>query len=576
MSLSLITDTAAEVHRLTIAGSALAAGDFRLRKLLPQLESLGAKAPVFTRIAQGVKAVTEESDAAKAGRALLDLSTLLTAIQYTQSQHGVDAEFTPINTAVQSWTPTLAGYRSLAAVVEALTSTGEGRLEIVRDAAQRGLFKDLRLMQPAITALSDRFGELADFVAEKAIPHFGPVVVPLLKSGFDPKGGNPHARRLRALCAVDKEEGRAFCRAALEEARKEVMIAVIAGITGSEQDLETIIELTKQRGKDVRHAALRALHGITHSNAVNTLRKAYDSDDAEVALEVAVKSSSAALPPEIFERACGMIASIKKTDSDQVSKEREGKLLVILRSSVGNRDSASREFGRRLFDARKLIRGQALNSAAAQFLYELNEAETDELLFNAVTTLRPEQILWSFLAAHRRVSGSALFTMFRATLRKNGDETQLIPLLRGHRLETWLREDFRAEPLENLDRAWVVEAMSMKHAPLVAAIAAAGDMEAKEFLVRQVKNFPYETWTIEQAIFRIAPEAARDYLSEQLQALESRKVKAWEITSALAGAYGRFASSVTDFEKLGENLTGERKDAFDELVANARHKAANL
>lgn len=574
MSLPLIADTAAEVHRLAIAGSALAAGDFRLKKILPQLEALGAKAPIFTRIAQGVKAVIDESDAAKAGRALLDLSTLLTAIQYTQSPHGAEGEFTPVNTTVQAWTPTVAGYRTLAAVVQALTSTGEGRLEVVRDACERGLFKDLRLLQPAVGALSDRFGELADFVADHAIPQLGSAVIPLLKAGFDPKGGNAHARRLRALCAVDKEEGRAFARAALEAAGKEVKIVVIEGLTGSECDLETLIELTKHRSKEVRHAALRALRGLTNTDAVTVLRHAFDGEDAEVALEVAARASQEILPREVFERACGLIAAIRKTDSTEVSKEREQRLLVILKTSADKKDAATRELARLLFSERKRIHGKALNSAVGQFIYGLNESDADELLYTAGQTLRTEQILWAFLAAYRRVPVDDLFTMFREALRKNGEETQLIPLLRGHRLETWLREDLRVEQCFNLDRKWVEEAMRMKHAPLVAAIASMGDLEAKEFLVREKKNFPFESWTIDQAILRLDPNGARDYLAGEIQALENRKVQSWEITSALFGAFARFSGSVLDFEELGELLTDDRKAAFDELVANARRKTA--
>ena len=56
MSIPLLTQVYEELRRLAIAGSAVAAGDFRLKKLLPPLEQAGAKAPVFGKIAEAVAA----------------------------------------------------------------------------------------------------------------------------------------------------------------------------------------------------------------------------------------------------------------------------------------------------------------------------------------------------------------------------------------------------------------------------------------------------------------------------------------------------------------------------------------
>ena len=46
---------------------------------------------------------------------------------------------------------------------------------------------------------------------------------------------------------------------ALEEARKEVKVAAVEGLAGSSADYETILQFTKDRAEDVRHAAVRAL-----------------------------------------------------------------------------------------------------------------------------------------------------------------------------------------------------------------------------------------------------------------------------------------------------------------------------
>ena len=62
MSIPVLTQVYDEVRRLSIAGSVVAAGDFRLKKLVPPLEQAGQKAPVFAKVAQAVEAVVESNE----------------------------------------------------------------------------------------------------------------------------------------------------------------------------------------------------------------------------------------------------------------------------------------------------------------------------------------------------------------------------------------------------------------------------------------------------------------------------------------------------------------------------------
>src|SRR5215471_11650178 len=91
MSLALIQESAKEVRRLAIAGSPLAVGDFRLKKLIAPLESAGAKAPVFAQVAKAISDLVNGKEADSAAN-LLSLSTLLNAILYTQGQTGAEGE----------------------------------------------------------------------------------------------------------------------------------------------------------------------------------------------------------------------------------------------------------------------------------------------------------------------------------------------------------------------------------------------------------------------------------------------------------------------------------------------------
>ena len=173
MSIPVLTQVYDEVRRLSIAGSVVAPGDFRLKKLVAPLEQSGQKAPVFTKVAQAVNKVVDSTDKTS-GEALLELSTLVNAILHTQGETGLEGKLEPIETVDLGKHLTQTSARMLKPLLEALTTTGSGRLEIIKDAHERGLFADLRLVRPALSALDDSYPEIADFVSEKwALPIYG-------------------------------------------------------------------------------------------------------------------------------------------------------------------------------------------------------------------------------------------------------------------------------------------------------------------------------------------------------------------------------------------------------------------
>src|SRR6478736_5460115 len=97
MSIAVLSQVYDEARRLAVAGSAVARGDYRLKKLLPPLEQAGAKAPVFARVAEAAKAVVEGPEEAAAGN-LLELASLVTAVLYTQGESGRPGTLEPIET----------------------------------------------------------------------------------------------------------------------------------------------------------------------------------------------------------------------------------------------------------------------------------------------------------------------------------------------------------------------------------------------------------------------------------------------------------------------------------------------
>src|SRR5687768_209964 len=191
MSIPVLTQVYDEVRRLAIAGSAVAPGDFRLKKLIEPLQKSGEKAPVFAKVAQAVQAVVESNEKT-AANALLELTTLVNAILYTQGETGIQGELKPLETTDLGGQATQASARVLKPLLEALTSTGSGRVGLIRDAHQRGTFRDLRLVKPALKGLDDPYGEIAQFIAEEVLPGYGKAILPELRSTFDVKGRGGH------------------------------------------------------------------------------------------------------------------------------------------------------------------------------------------------------------------------------------------------------------------------------------------------------------------------------------------------------------------------------------------------
>ena len=284
MSLALIQESAKEVRRLAIAGSTLAVGDFRLKKLVAPLEQVGAKVPVFAQVAKAINDLVNGKEAESAAK-LLSLSTLLNAILYTQGQTGTQAEITelPMCTAKSGTTRTSA--RVLKPLIEALTSSGGGRFELVKAAIDRGAFQDLRLIAPSIQALDDNYPELAELIGEKVLPAYGPGIAPFLKEKINLKGKKSDGRRLKILHQLDPAGNLELCKKALDEGSAEVKVAAIACLGQHEECLPLVIEESNSKNKILRNAALRALAAYDRADVTKTFMDLIQGRSLDVLIE---------------------------------------------------------------------------------------------------------------------------------------------------------------------------------------------------------------------------------------------------------------------------------------------------
>lgn len=333
MSIPILNEVYTEVRRISIAGSVIAPGDFRLQKLIEPLRKSGEKAPIFAKVADNVQKLIESTEKTAAA-ALLELSALITSILYTQGATGIEGELKPLPPSPVKSLQTKTNARVIKPLIEALTSTGSGRLEIINDAFERGLFNDLRLIRPALQAIDDVYGEIGDLVATKVLPLFGEAVVPDLLSSLDIKGKMGHARRLALIHQLAPAIARDHVKRALEEGSKDVKLAAIECLGTAEEDLNFLLEQARAKSQDVRGAAVSALLRANHAQALQCVTSLLDGKD----LSLVSRSVKDTIPERLgeetaqrLEAAVPELLKQKEKDKQKATAERIILLLTIIR-----------------------------------------------------------------------------------------------------------------------------------------------------------------------------------------------------------------------------------------------------
>lgn len=291
MSTTLLQELQGELRRLYIAGSDLAADDFRLKRLEPKLSQLGERATVFKKLAEGVSALTGPSDPEERAVRLQDLSLLLNSVLSTQgftvAEGRILTEGEKDNDLPEL--TTMHSFRRLAEVQSALSDSGGGRYEIVTSAYEQGLFRDLRLFPFAVKALGDSYSEIADFAARNILPSYGRAIVPILLSEMDVQGGREEERRLQVVMevGVDPEDALSLERLerAAEEGSDKVRSAAIACLGHHPAYEARLLEWSQDKKKAVREGAYRALAIRNSEAARKRLDGAFKGKDAMLAAE---------------------------------------------------------------------------------------------------------------------------------------------------------------------------------------------------------------------------------------------------------------------------------------------------
>jgi len=571
MSIPVLIEVYDETRRLAIAGSAVAPGDFRLKKLIPPLEKSGEKAPVFAKVAQAAQAVVDSNEKT-ASTALLELTTLVNAILYTQGETGIAGEFKPLETVDLGGQATQASARILKPLLEALSSTGSGRLELIRDAVEHGAFKDLRLVKPAIRAIDDPYPEISQLIAEKVLPLYGRAILPEMRATLDIKGRAGHLLRLQIMHEIDPQGTRDLVQLTLAEGSKEMKVAAIECLGTSEDDLVYLLEQTKAKARDVRAAALRALSsaGTNAAGAIAALKKAIDGDDLELIVSRVQKSVLPEIQDYVLEQAVAHLAVTLKAKEKAQQSVAITRMQQLVSCLEGRTDVKTESFLLDCLEKASVIAaiksepsGSDLNELIA-YLLARGTAKMQKRLAGAHATLSGGMLASAILAARATMTPKAFYDEFRPSLNGAAEKrakkdvadrsSALIGALtssgESYAHRPWIRtreyrehhERSRATPLPPLDPRWLDAAVEVGAVDLVCELAQPGHNAANQFLSDKLaKTKPDEAHQLLRTMVRVEHPGATDAV------IDSIKKQSKDATYFYYGYY--YSSLVSDLPR---------------------------
>jgi hypothetical protein len=589
MSLALIQESAKEVRRLAIAGSPLAVGDFRLKKLIPPLEKAGATVPVFAQVAKAISELVDGKEAESAGR-LLSLSTLLNAILYTQGQSGTQADFKELEMYSAASANTRTTARVLKPIIQALTNSGAGRFEVVKSAVDRGAFNDLRLIDPAIRALDDSFGELADLMAEKVLPTYGRGIVPLLKKNLVLKGKKSDARRLQILHQLDPEGTRELCKSALDDGSPEVKVSAVACLGKHEECLPLILEQANSKNKSVRVAALRALATYDREEVTKLFTELLKGKSLDILAEALRVVRNRQVVNSLLEEGRRVFDLLLKGDNEQIPRFSE-----VLGCVEGRKDAE--EFLLGCFNqcdklaklkAPKtfILSGTDVMAQLASLVYQTGSpraldavlAKRDvlpasafgEVLQSALRTWPPAKVYEEFspLLAQKKGAGKE----------KNAELQQIIGTY-GHQEDSGVDEledpdSPEAQALKKVewDPRWVDAAIKANEVEVVCSLAGPGNKNAVNFLLKALdEKKQFRTGMIIEALARCQYQKITDaFLDQVARRAKKATFYDWELQQLFASARHLPVSDLPRLDEFAGKLDEKFVDQFLEAIGPLR------
>lgn len=427
MSIALIHEVHDEVRKLLIAGSEMAIDNFKLKKILPGMKKSGESVPVFARVADAIEAAINP-EMGKSQERLLELTTIVNAIVYTQGETGIQGELNKIDCFGISY-PTDIPFRKLKPVINALTTKGSGRLEIIRRFFDSGDYKDIRLIVPLIEGLGDSYAEISDLVGN-ILKQYGEAVIPVLKKNMDINGGKRDGRIVDIISDLCGKKEKEFYLNIIEKGSSEVKASAVKALKDLPECEDLLIELSDDKKKEVREAAFYALGKMKSGNAVKCLFKALRGKDRDITFEPIKVNNSQEIAKSLLEEGEKSLELIKASDkslkkSDPPAKQEVDYFVTVLDCMYGKQDKGVFEFLITCVDLSKNLKQFKLNNAddtiihtAARNILAFENEEAYQFLISTRNKYNNSILEYSFEAAIRSKSPDYVFDNYSPLLKK--------------------------------------------------------------------------------------------------------------------------------------------------------------
>lgn len=259
MILQPLLELQTEVNRLIIVGSRFANNDPRLQKLLPIFEKMGEKAPVFQKISGNIEALLK-APTTESAEHLKALSTLLYAVLYTQGKSIVEGEITeqsPMMNIDEVKTPLT--YLELQPTIQALTTKGSGRYEVITTAFHRELIHDVRLYPYFVQGLADKNSDISEFIKEYIMPAVGILLIPFLLQDLTLDDVKINAERISALITLNYDFPDALIQSIVNSRKTHLQIALLPLLIQQSHYSELLVKLSQHKNKPLKIAMIKTI-----------------------------------------------------------------------------------------------------------------------------------------------------------------------------------------------------------------------------------------------------------------------------------------------------------------------------
>ncbi len=596
MSIAILNDVYTEVRRLSIAGSVVAPGDFRLKKLIEPLRKAGEKAPIFARIADCAEQVigsTEKTAAAS----LLELGSIINSVLYTQGTTGIEGSFSPLPPSPMTMQKTQTSARVLKPLLEALSTSGGGRYEQIRSAYELKLFNDLRLVRASIDAIDDTYSEIRDFIAEKILPMYGRAIFDELKAKFDVAGRAGHCNRLKAMHTIAPDLARELVMKALEEGSKEMKVVAVECLGDSDEDLGYLLEQARAKAKDVRAAAMVSLSRMNSKDAQSLLISTLDGKDLELLLSPARTTAPKPLLAAALVRAQSLLTQLPSLKDKKDQKTAVEKLLLLMQIANSKIEKANEQFLISVIeqsDELKKVKSDPGGGDVVELaITQLASSGESAVKFLVANREKIDVGSWNSLiaGARRLLKPADFFKQFSAYVNPNAKKKSID----YDRSEAILREitDYSAMRYYNygidhdieetpLDPKWLDLAIEHDLEELVFTMATVKSKSLHAYLTKKVpssktKKSAEDAWKIAMAMVRANHPDAEAVVIEFLDAIKSTNAYwyLWNVWSRVAAKLP--ASAIPKLEEIvaDPKTNSNLSDGLVEAIQEIRSKQTN-